>query len=242
LTTIDNYDRTLKIQIDLSKTMGASLYWTGFHEFNEMRFLNRFLKEDMTFVDVGANQGEFALFVSKRLPKGRVLAFEPMSMFFDRLQDNVRINNLSNIRSFKLGLSDHNGEVPIYFNADNTSNHEGLASLYPLDSKNESRELIHLATMDDVVARESIGRIDFIKIDVEGSEWAVLRGAGKILKEFKPALMVELNSETAAKAGYNVADMVSWLMDLGYQPYQMAKRGLEPLVMRPFCNAIFLAR
>jgi len=243
MTIIDNYDTNLKMQVDLSRTMGASMYWTGFHEFNEMRFLNRYLKEDMTFVDVGANQGEFALFASKRLPRGKVLAFEPMSLFFERLTFNTNLNDITNIRSFALGLSDHSGEVPIYFNADNQLNHEGLASLYPISEKDKTAEVISLATLDDVVASESVGRIDFIKIDVEGSEWAVLRGSQQVLRKDKPALMVELNDETAALAGYKVEDMMKWLKGFGYSPNQIVRNGLEPMKTRPsFCNAVFLAR
>ncbi|MGC1240485.1 MAG: FkbM family methyltransferase, partial [Chryseosolibacter sp.] len=228
--------------VDLSKTMGASLYWTGFHEFNVMRFLNRYLKADMTFVDVGANQGEFSLFAAKRLSSGKVLAFEPMSLFFDRLLYNVKLNNMSNIQCFKLGLSDKAGEVPIYFNADNALNHEGLASLFPLDQDDEQKEVITLSLLDEVMGGPSAPRIDFIKVDVEGSEWAVLKGSAQILRRYRPALMVELNEETAAKAGYKVTDMMSWLREFGYEPYEMKKHGLTPLTNREaFCNAVFLA-
>lgn len=241
LTTINNFDRDIRIQVDISKTMGASLYWTGFHEFNEMRFLNTFLKPDMTFVDVGANQGEFTLFASKRVPNGTVIAFEPMSLFYDRLVTNVALNKLDNVRCLRVGLSDTSGEVPIYFNEDNALNHEGLASLFPLGEREGGKEVITLTTLDAVVNTHGIDRVDFIKIDVEGSELPVLKGAESALRRFKPALMVELNDETASKAGYKVGDMVSWLQSLGYIPFQIAKRGLTPLEVRPFCNAIFLA-
>lgn len=239
LCTINNYDQNLKIQVDLSKTMGAALYWTGFHEFNEMRFLNRYLKEDMTFVDVGANQGEFSLFAAKRLSKGSVLAFEPMSMFFDRLLFNVRLNGMGNVTCHQLGLSDHAGQVPIYFNAHNEINHEGLASLFASGGNSDEKEMISLGRLDDVIGAS---RIDFVKIDVEGSEWAVLRGAEQVLRRCRPALMVELNDETAANAGYKVDDMIDWLSGLGYEPYEMNRKGLSKLRTRPrFCNAVFLA-
>jgi len=243
LTIINNYDSDLKIQVDLSKTMGASLFWTGFHEFNEMRFLNRYLREDMIFVDVGANQGEFSLFASRRLPKGKVLAFEPMSLFFDRLSFNIRLNGITNIQCYKLGLSDRSGEVPIYFNANNKHDHEGLASIFPIDQQDQTREMISLAVLDEIVEKEAVNRIDFIKIDVEGSEWAVLRGSRQVLQKFKPALMVELNDETAALAGYTVEEMIGWLEQLGYVPHQIRRNKLVPLENRlPFCNAVFIVR
>lgn len=243
LTTINNFDRNIKIQVDLSKTMGASIFWTGFHEFNEMRFLNTFLEESMVFVDVGANQGEFSLFAAKRLQKGMVLAFEPTSFFFERLNTNIKLNGIGNIKHYKLGLSDHAGEVPIFFNEDNALNHEGLASLYPVNQKEAEVEMISVGLLDDIVVRDCIPRVDFIKIDVEGSEWAVLKGSRHVLNKYKPALMIELNDHTAAMAGYTVNDMMAWLREFGYEPYQIGRNGLAPLRDRAaFCNAVFLSR
>lgn len=235
-----NYDGDLTIEVDISKTMGASLFWTGFHEFNEMRFLNRYLTEDMVFVDVGANQGEFSLFAAKRLQKGAVLAFEPMSVFFEKLRSNIALNGFQNITCFHLGLSDHEAKAPIYTNARNPQNHEGLGSLYPIDSHDGSTEEISLVTLDAVVREQGLHKISFIKIDVEGAEWAALRGAEQVLLKFRPTLMVELNAETAGKAGYKVEDMVSWLQLLGYVPHEVIKGKLKPLTARSFCNAIFL--
>lgn len=241
LTVIRNYDRDLSIQLDLSKTMGASLYWTGFHEFNEMRFLNRYLRPEMTFIDVGANQGEYSLFAARRVTRGSVLAFEPMTHFFERLNFNIQLNRIKNIRPFKMGLSDRRGEVPIYFNGENDLNHEGLASLFTQNEDDQNQEVVRLEVLDDVSAQEGIERIDFIKIDVEGSEWAVLRGARRMLQQHRPALMVELNDETASRAGYTVDQMISWLDALGYKPFVIGKSDLIPMRNCPaFCNAIFL--
>src|SRR5688572_26966191 len=50
-------DKTIAMKVDISKAMGSAFYWMGFHELNESRFLNRFLRKDMTLVDIGANQG-----------------------------------------------------------------------------------------------------------------------------------------------------------------------------------------
>ena len=238
-----SYDKDLKIQVDMSKWMGASLYWTGFHEFNEMRFLHAYLKPHMTFVDLGANQGEFALFAAKRLSNGQVLAFEPMSFSFDRLTFNVNLNSMSNIKCFRLAVSDKIADVPMYSNADEQTTNEGIASLFPVSGENLASETVSLVALDEVVRREGVRSIDFIKMDVEGSEWAVLRGSQEILKRDKPALMIELCDATAAMAGFQVDDMIQWLKEFGYEPYRMVKRGLEPLINRPpLCNAVFLTR
>src|SRR5688572_28071656 len=97
-----------------------------------------------------------------------VLAFEPSSFFFDRLVSNIRLNDLPNIRCYRMGLSDHRGDAPIYENADNPSSHEGLASLFPVEGNERHTEVITLTTLDSIVATESLSRVDFIKVDVEG--------------------------------------------------------------------------
>ncbi len=237
--TISNFDGHLKFTLDISKSMGASLYWTGFHEFNEMRFLNRFLAEDFTFVDVGANQGEYAVFAARRLSNGRVLAFEPTSFFYERLVHNAEQNGLVNVQCFQLGLSDSFGEALIYYNSNNSANHEGLASLFPVSGEGGT-ETIRMTTLDEIVRQHKVSRVDFIKVDVEGAEWAVLKGAEQVLRKFRPGLMVELNKETAGKAGYAVDDMIAWLESLGYHGYGIARDQLVPLVVRPFSNAVFI--
>jgi len=65
--TLHDIDKDITMQVDISKSMGASFFWTGFHELNEWRFLNKYLTPEMTFFDIGSNQGEYALFAGKRL-------------------------------------------------------------------------------------------------------------------------------------------------------------------------------
>src|SRR5690348_13861870 len=74
---IKNFDSNLKLKLDSSRSMGAAIFWTGFHEFHEFLFLHKFLSADMVFVDIGANLGEYTLFAAKRVQRGKVLAFEP---------------------------------------------------------------------------------------------------------------------------------------------------------------------
>src|SRR5204862_7205437 len=77
IVQINNFDSSIKMVVDRSRSMGAAIFWTGFHEFREFLFLHRFLKPEMIVVDVGANQGEYSLFSAKRVTKGKVIAFEP---------------------------------------------------------------------------------------------------------------------------------------------------------------------
>jgi hypothetical protein len=71
-TVIDNFDGNIKLKIDRSRSMGSAFYWAGFHEYREFIFMHRFLKPDMVAIDIGANLGEYTLFMAKRLSNGKV--------------------------------------------------------------------------------------------------------------------------------------------------------------------------
>src|SRR5258708_12088987 len=125
---IDNFDSNVKLKIDRSRAMGASLYWTGFHEVREFIFLHRFLKKEMIAFDVGANLGEYSVFMAKRLSLGQVFAFEPMQSMRQQLIHNILINNFKNVQVIDYGLSDKEQLLQIH-ELDDV--HEGLGTFYP---------------------------------------------------------------------------------------------------------------
>ncbi|HCW07094.1 MAG TPA: FkbM family methyltransferase, partial [Cytophagales bacterium] len=89
-------------------------YWAGFHEFREFIFMHRFLKKDMVAIDIGANLGEYSLFMAKRLTAGKVIAFEPMEKMVSLLNENIKLNNFSNIMVCPFGLSQQNGVAQVH--------------------------------------------------------------------------------------------------------------------------------
>lgn len=220
---IDNFDGSIRMSIDRSRSMGAAIFWTGFHEFREFLFLHRFLTRTMVVIDVGANQGEYALFAARRVTQGKVVAFEPLPTILHVLYKNVSLNNFKNIQIFEMGLSDAEGYFEIHEIDDA---HEGLATAYPGKRKSKSVHKIVLRTLDDVIREQAIERVDFIKIDIEGGELKALKGSLETLKRFRPAVMAEINAETYAAAGYTVNDVGSFFQELGYDAYTIGKRGI----------------
>jgi len=237
---IENFDRTLKLKINTSWSMGFSIYWSGFHEFHEFLFLNKFLKKDMVFVDIGANLGEYSLFAAKRLSFGKVLAFEPMPKMHALLEENKALNQFDNIVILKYGLSAQEGMLPIH---EIENAHEGLSTFFPGNQKSRTITNVPLKVFDAEVDSLGIERIDFIKIDIEGSELSALKGAIKSIQKFKPLVMVEINQQTYGMAGYSIDDVYSFLADLSYTPFAITKTGalvsttrkpvLENIVFKP---------
>jgi FkbM family methyltransferase len=86
----------------------------GSFEPNEFAWLDTILRPGMTFVDVGANDGLYALFAAQRVgPQGKVLAIEPSQREFMRLDRNLRLNRLTNVRAFRLAASSQYGEATL---------------------------------------------------------------------------------------------------------------------------------
>lgn len=222
VTLIDNFDGDLKMKIDTSRTIGAAIYWTGFHEFREFIFLHGYLKKDMVFVDIGANQGEYTLFAAKRLTSGHVLSFEPLPSMRKMLMENISLNNFKNILLFEFGLST---EAKLFTIHEFEGNHEGLATLYPGDKKVKSSLTIVTKALDNVFYSTGLQRLDFIKVDIEGGELNALKGARKTIELFKPWILVEINAQTYQAAGYTINDILEFFQLINYQPFEIKKRG-----------------
>ncbi len=236
---IENFDKNLKLKIDPSRSMGAAIYWSGFHELHEFLFLHKFLRKEMTAVDIGANLGEYTLFIAKRLTHGKVFSFEPLPLMRDRLVENINLNGFINVITIGVGLSDREQLLQIY-EVDDV--HEGLNTFYLGDRKSKGFQEVLLKTLDSQVELLKIERIDFIKIDVEGSELPALKGALKSILKWRPYVMVEINDLTYHAAGYEKEEVGFYFKDLNYTPHSLNKLGelCEITTLPSFGNVIFV--
>jgi FkbM family methyltransferase len=213
-------------------------------EAKERAFVNRFLRPGDVFVDVGANIGLFTLIAAACVgPTGKVVAFEPTTMTYARLQDNVRLNQFSNVSCIKLALSDRAGQLDLTRSTGGFDAWNSLAE--PTKGRTFSGEQVEVAGWDGY-AREHglIGRVTMMKIDVEGWESRVLAGGKEAFaRADAPVLQVEFTEESAAAAGTSCSDLYRTLEGFGYRMfvYDPAKRTLVPDSLRdeyPYINLI----
>lgn len=121
-------------------------------------------------VDAGASVGFFSLRHAPRVgPGGRVLAFEANPSVFPLLQRNIRKNGLSQVQAFPFALSDRSGTLR-FASADRTTSSGHVAQ------SGEPSIAVAAMTLDELVLKESLPRIDLLKMDVEGHEPEVIRG------------------------------------------------------------------
>jgi FkbM family methyltransferase len=231
--------RGIKMRVDLSKQMGAAIYWRGAHDWAPIFALEKTIKPGDTFLDIGANQGEYTLWAARKTgPKGKVYAFEPLRSMYGQLTYNISLNPkyASVVTPIQLGLSDEENQLELY---SGNLNNEGVNTLFP-DPDSTLLETIQLKKLDDVVKAYSIGKIDGMKIDVEGAEYMVLKGAFETIKKNLPYLFIEVNKEACLKAGYEASAILELLAPLGYKFELIGLRGkMTPVAasqLPAFCN------
>lgn len=184
-------------------------YYSGLQDSNDSLFLLHFLKKGDVFFDIGANVGHFTL-LGGCLSQTKVVSIEPVPETFKRLTRNVQLNSfiypplLQNI-----GLSDNIGLLK-FSNSLHTTNRV-------VDNANRG-VVVNVETLDSLIAKLNMEPL-IIKIDVEGYEYFILKGAIETLKsECLKGIIIELNS-SGEKYGINEDDIISLLTDNGFYSY-----------------------
>lgn len=234
-------DITIKLYND---SILSKFIYDGF-EADEINFLNSFLNEGDSFVDIGANVGLFSLYAAKKVgPKGTVISFEPSQITYNRLLENIQLNNLTNVKAFKLGLSDK--EAILELNISENGFEAWNTFVQSKDSKFSRKEQVQVTSFDDFLKANAvdIDKITLIKLDVEGFEINVLKGATKLLsRENAPVFMVEYTDGNAIAAGHCCHEIYKFMNEYGYTwyAYSADKKKLiyDPLqVSYPYRNLI----
>jgi FkbM family methyltransferase len=166
--------------------------------------LRKLLPEGGVFFDVGANLGYFSIFGATWVgPKGHVFAFEPYSPIHALLNRNLKLNGVCGIvTSVKLACWSSAGEMAMELGDDTGKTHLS-------ESKSGMVDIVSLITLDEFVEQRAIERIDCIKIDAEGSDFEIIKGARSTIEKFRPVIMLE--TDNLARFGGSKSDVISFL-------------------------------
>ncbi len=205
----------------------------------ELLYLERLLSPGMTFVDVGACYGVYTLLAAKLVgANGRVIAFEPAARSYAVLQENIKLNGLTNVRPHPMALSDRIGVSSLYHHPDSSRNSLGMG-----EGILGAPEEVKTNTLDSVLPSGPSERVDAMKLDVEGAEELVFRGAREILATAHPAIIFEVNPEAATALGLSARGAWDILDGIGYGFFHVLDgNALTPLSAPPefVCNVIAL--
>jgi FkbM family methyltransferase len=211
----------LRVQLYLGNDLSLCLYALGAFEPNEFVFLRSVLEPGMVVLDGGANEGLFSLYAARRIKsRGFVLAVEPSTREFERLEANIALNRLENVRTVKAALGRGIGEARL---AVAQARHAGMNAIEAGDSGQamadwiESEETVALETIDALVDRCELQRLDLVKLDIEGSEVDALDGARATIERFQPTILLEAEEARLASQGRTKADLMSVLEEFRYE-------------------------
>jgi FkbM family methyltransferase len=152
-----------------------------------------FTRDGGTFVDVGANIGYHALWVARSLPAVHVIAFEPNPFVREDLERNLALNDATNVEIRSCALGDRDGTTTFHAQTGRSYN-RGASSILKNPNVGDRYDQISvkLRTLDEEISPDL--RVDVIKIDTEGFEAAVLRGARALIARCQPVLVFEFES------------------------------------------------
>jgi len=202
------------------KGLEEDIYYFGVYEAGTISVIRKILKEGDIFVDVGANIGSISCLASRFVgKKGHVFAFEPHPETYKILEYNIRINNLSNVTTFNVALGSKISKGKIY---DRLNMNRGAATL--LRSRNVREEEgyeIEITTIDSLIENGLLPPPTLIKIDVEGFELEVLKGAEKLLRSDQAPMLCIEYSTLPPQYGSNTFDIYKFIKSVnGYSCYK----------------------
>ena len=174
-----------RMYIDL-KDMGISseiaLY--GIREPESTKMIQKVVKDGDVVLEIGANRGYYALMESKLVGKnGKVYCIEPLPENVEHLKKNIELNGYNNMEVYQLAIGDKNGTASM-----SISSHSNLGSLMDKkDSRIVGSLKVKLVTLDNFLKEKRFP--DFIRMDVEGYEYNIIKGMMNVLKSNKPLKM-----------------------------------------------------
>ena len=174
----------------------------------------------VNIVDIGANVGLYSLY-AKHLPNSQFYSYEPYKFTYDLLNDNIKLNNITNVQTYNIGKTILNvclsgdgantmGANPLRFN-----------NPYPIEVETD--------TLDNIFYNNNI-KVNFIKIDTEGWEYNILKGGEKTINKYKPIIQLEYNETNMKQCDINPEQLLNYINELGYKQHNLID---EELIIIP---------
>lgn len=237
-------DGDLVMSLRASDQIERAIYLFGLYEYASATAFSRLVRRGMTVVDAGAHSGQYTLLAAKRAgATGMVIAAEPHPGIRARLERNVRLNGLTNVRVVPVALGDRRGRTTLAipgWAADNT----GMASTRR--TANAAAEIeVEADTLDAVLEGTGAGRLDVMKVDVEGAEPQLFAGGRTWIERERPAILFEANELYFGEE--RTDPTVRALRDFGYELFgieslrlRKLEAGIDPRTFREYWQSLNL--
>lgn len=216
---------SLDAVVFLNEAVGWQVVSDGTYEPHELNALKSLICSDAVCLDVGANIGMYAISFAALVPNGRVVAIEPDRLNLAMLRLNIELNGFNNVEVLPLVLSDVVGSLQFSVSSDGA-----FSSLKDTGRKPIARTItVESSTIDRLMEEGIFSAVNICKIDVEGAELLVLRGAKTLLRDrsLQPAaLLVECNAVNQRAYGYNPRDILDLMNSWNYDANSVTEGGI----------------
>jgi len=220
----------IHFDLDLQDLIQKTIFCFHYFEANDVAVFRSFIQPGNTVFDVGANIGQYSMLASKLVGnQGKVYAFEPSPDVVKPLKHHLKINNCSNVDLVPKAVSSHNGLAEFY--PANERGNQGVGSLLPSNpdqgqTRTESSVSVETITLDSFCEKHGIERVDLLKIDVEGYDLDVLKGAERLLSRC-PHLVIqsEVEPENLVLRGFTPDDFIRYMSGHGFDAFYADDNG-----------------
>lgn len=213
------------------------VYYEGSYEPDLTAAIKQLVLPGDRVVDVGANFGWYTTLFATLVKDGLVVACEPEPGVFAVLQENIRLNGLREaVRTRNVCVGQRSGSVQLA----SRPGESGLAHVVAPGQAEGGIE-VEMVLLDIELGDEG-GKVAFMKIDVEGFELEVLRGARTLLEhDNPPILLLELNDEALARAGTGRGEVLSFLRERGFDFWDVKEGGVLVETDARMCHDVLCA-
>ena len=209
--------------------------WTGLRcERQEVSFILSALKPGMIFFDVGANAGLFAISAAKKLGGKGVFAFEPCSSTCELLKRNLQLNGLAGVNVIQSALGESVGGGVLQINVRGRDGLNTLGRATHPDSKVVGQENVPITMLDVFMQEHNVPRVDVMKVDIEGAELMMFRGARDLLaRADAPLILYEGFGALTRGFGYHPVEILWFLESCGYSLFVLNSESGEISELKP---------
>jgi len=208
----------MKMQLDPYDLVSRKILETGVWEPESIQAAAEHLSPNATFIDIGAHIGYYSLKAATLVgPNGHVLSIEPNPQTLPKLRGNIEASGARTVTVWPVACAASESTLELYAAPESNTGESSLSK------ENASQEgaapmaySVPARPLDAIVKEAKLDRVDVIKIDVEGAEFEVLKGAANTLDEYRPVLIVELVENQLKSMGSSVDEVLHFLSSHGY--------------------------
>jgi FkbM family methyltransferase len=190
----------------------AAVLYCGLYDYHEMNFLLRYLRAEDSCIDIGANVGIYTILAASKIKSGSIYSFEALPKNFNRLEENIKLNQFQQVKPYAIAVSDSTGNIAL-----NLAEGDSMPFISNIASDNTIT--VPTDTLDNLFSEQSITNLTLAKMDIEGAEILAFKGAKSLLaKQLPPVWILEI-IDAVENFGYQKQDVVNLIKDYGYGLY-----------------------